>query len=51
MTVYTDDTLANWYIDQDGTTDFVDSNGETVIIAEGGGVPPPADRIFTIHFV
>jgi hypothetical protein len=48
MTVYTNSSLADFYIDEDTISAFTDDNGETVIIADELTTGP---RVFTIHFV
>lgn len=41
MTVYTNAALEDYYVDDDGVSDFFDANGETVIIAGLAELPPP----------
>lgn len=42
MTVYTDETLTDHYVDDDGESEFVSSDGETIIIVGASLPEPPA---------
>lgn len=45
MTVYTDASLSDYYVDDDGVSDFVDDNGETIIIAAFEETEPEAGPV------